>query len=352
MLAPSVDIPLQSQRLLTELESSHTRLHVTPEDNPAMAYELSVPRGWTYSREFGPVVHGLFETRALGFVVSNPAPGAPLIAITVTQVPFEIPIDTWARLTLAAEGFQILAADWRPGPRGLFFDVTAWRERGASVELRRTTVRVDGSRVLSVNCVCAREHWDAAKETFWLAHLTFKLVSRSGQTRMEPWSKAVSRGLVFVFAYPRSWSAEPLPVVSEHVSGVDVRLTDAEQNKLLAYLQIRAARSPARLPSLPELEAQAAARLQRSGVTELGPREPINVTDDPRAAAVDGWLGGSVGSGELSGAETTVRLGWVDHAGRLLSFVALSPPLARAPLTALRAQRAFEIARASLQLGS
>jgi hypothetical protein len=169
---------------------------------------------------------------------------------------------------------------------------------------------------------------------------------------MEPWSKAVSRGLVFVFAYPRSWSAEPLPVVSEHVSGVDVRLADAEQNKLLAYLQIRAARSPAHLPSLAELEAKAAARLARSGVTSLGPREPVDAADDPLATAVDGWLGGSIGNGELAGAETTVRLGWLDHAGRLLSFVTLSPPLARAPLTALRAQRAFEIARSSLQLGS
>jgi hypothetical protein len=352
MLAPSVDIPLQSQRLLTGLDETHTRLHVTPQDSPALAYELTVPRAWAYSREFGPVVHGLFETRALGFIVADPAPGAPVIAITVTQVPFEIPIDTWAKLTLGSEGFQIIAAEWRPGPRGLFFDVTAWRERGSSLELRRTSVRVDGSRVLSVNCVCALEHWDAAKNTFWLAHLSFKLVSGSGQTRMEPWSKAVSRGLVFVFAYPRSWSAEPVPMVSEHVSGVDVRLADAEQNRLLAYLQIRAARTPSRMPELAELEAKAAARLERSGITQLGAREAMDATTDPRSAAVDGWLGGSIGSGDLAGAETTVRLGWLEHSGRLLSFVALSPPLSLAPLSALRAQRTFEIARASLQLGS
>jgi hypothetical protein len=77
--------------------------------------------------------------------------------VTATAIPFEIPIDVFARLTLAAEGWTVVAGKWFPGPRSLFFDVTATRVVGGVTQVRRTSLRAVGGNVVAVHTLSARE---------------------------------------------------------------------------------------------------------------------------------------------------------------------------------------------------
>ena len=351
MAAPALDIPIAAPNVLRTMEQTHVCLELTPGDDPRLAYNLAIPRQWGYSAEFGPVAHGLLRVQGIGFFAGSTEPHAPVIAVTQTPVPFEVPIDAWARQSFSAEGWQILRAQWFPGPNGLFYDVTAERTTSGVHEVRRSSLRNLGSDIISVNCFCAREWWEGAKEIFWTAHATFKLLAPP-HTRMEAWAEApVDREPRFAVAYPLSWSAEEAEGSEPDISGLHLRLADAKNETLLAYVQTKLRkRAPGAAPDLDALRASAAAQLQRGGVRITAPLEPLPEDEDPRAIAVKGWLGGFEGEGQLGSAIVRLRVGFVDREGHDATFVMISPRLADDPLTALRAQRAFEIARATFTL--
>jgi hypothetical protein len=347
----AIDIPIKAPTVLATLEQTHVVLELTPEHAPRLAYNLAVPREWGYSSEFGPVAHGLLHAQGIGFIAGSMDPHAPVIAVTSTPVPFEVPIDAWARQSFAAEGWQILRGQWFPGPSGLFYDVTATRIVNDVHELRRSSLRNLGSDIVTVNCFCGRDGWEGAKEIFWVAHVTFKLLAER-QTRMEAWAEAAtSRGPRFVVEYPLSWWEEEAEGEDPNISGIHLRLVDAKQETLLAYVQAKLAeRAPGAPADLDRLQASATAHLARAGVSLAGPLRPLSEDDDPRALAVKGWLGGFQGEGQLGTSEVRLRVGCVDRDGHDASFLMISPLLLDDPLTALRAQRAFEIARATFAL--
>jgi len=132
--AIALDIPVTAPRVTATLEQTHVTFQATPSANPLFAYRLAIPKAWAYSAAFGPVPDGPFATQGLGFMTGSARPGAPVVAVTVTPLPFEIPVDTWARLSLAAEGWTIVAARWFPGAKGLFFDITGTRTKSKAVE--------------------------------------------------------------------------------------------------------------------------------------------------------------------------------------------------------------------------
>jgi hypothetical protein len=278
-------------------------------------------------------------------------PHAPVIAITSTPVPFEVPIDALAQQSFAAEGWQIVRARWFPGPAGLFYDVTATRIVNDVPEVRRSSLRNLGSDIITVNCFCGRDWWEGAKEIFWVAHMTFELLA-TRQTRMEAWAEAATnRGPRFAVEYPLSWWEEEAEGDDPNISGIHLRLVDAKQETLLAYVQAKLAqRAAGASANLDQLQASATSALARAGVEIGGALRPLSEDDDPRAAAVKGWLGGFQGEGKLGTSEVRLRIGFVDRDGHDASFLMISPLLLDDPLTALRAQRAFEIARSTFAI--
>jgi hypothetical protein len=230
--------------------------------------------------------------------------------------------------------------------------VTGTRVVGAATEVRRTTVRVDGSNIVCVNCLSSREQWDTFKEVFWAAHGTFELLGGTGTTRMEPWLATAASDPEFEAAYPFSWSAEPVPSPPPGVSAVDIRLTDGTRETLLAYLQIKVRRRAAgrEPPKVERLVTKMIPAFIQFGFQSTGGMRPVTEAEDPRAAAIEGWLGGVTGDGRLGDAEVTVRIGFVNRADSVASFLLLSPKREDDTLVALRAQRAFEIGRATLRI--
>ena len=347
-----LDIPFTAPEVLAHMEETHVRFKATPEHNPQFVYSLALPKGWAYSREFGPVTGDPFMPQGLGFFTGSFQPDAAVVAVTVTPMLFEIPIDTWIRTSFEAEGWQVLSATWFPGALGLFFDIVGTRVLNDVPEVRRTSVRVEGGNILAVNCLCGRKNWDAAKEIFWTAHLTFKLERGTGMTRMEPWVPVRSgHPPAFEMAHPVSWTAEPVESPPEDVSAVDVRLLDVKGEVLLAYLQARAERRAegAAVPPVEARLADAMDRLKKAGfeVTSL-PRR-LTEDEDPRAAAVDGWLGGFVGQGRMGTSDVVTRVGFIDRDGVAVTFSSMSPVPSDDPLAALRAERAFQIARSTFR---
>lgn len=347
----ALDIPITAPTVLATMERTHVVLELTPEHDPRLAYSLAIPKEWGYSSEFGPVAHGLLHAQGIGFAAGSMDPHAPVIAITSTPVPFEVPIDAWARQSFAAEGWQLARGQWFPGPSGLFYDLTATRIVNDVQEVRRSSLRNLGSDIITVNCFCGRDGWEEAKEIFWTAHVTFKLLA-ARQTRMEAWAEAeTSRGPRFTVAYPLSWWEEEAEGEDPSVSGIHLRLADAKQETLLAYVQAKLAKRASGAPAdLDRLQASASSHLARAGVALGGPLRPLPEEEDPRALGVKGWLGGFQGEGQLGTSEVRLRIGIVDRDGHDASFLMISPLLLDDPLTALRAQRAFEIARATFTL--
>jgi hypothetical protein len=354
---PALDIPYAAPTLSPIIEQTFANLQVTPNDDPALAYRIGVPAQWALSRHFGPVVEELLIPEGIGFFAGSAEPGAPVVAVTLTRFPFEMPVHAWVRRSLAEQGYSVVAARYFPGPNSVFFDATAIRGSEDLEEVLRTTAHVDGGRVFSVNTLCARRHWDAAKEIFWIAHVSFKLLKGTGVPKLEAQKYFYAADPEFRLAYPFSWSAEAVKSDWQGVSAVDLRLLDGAGKVVLGYVQVKALRDSSESARLPvaALRDDCLAKLRKSlGYAPSVPFEPLTEQDDPRAEAVDGWLGGFAGEEKINenGADSdvAVRLGFIRRGGSTFSLIALSAPLRDDTLAAYRTQRTFEIARDTLEV--
>ena len=86
-----LDIPYAAPTLGDVIEKVFANLQITPNDDPALVYRLGVPAQWAFSRHLGPVVEELLLPEGLGFFAGSPEPGSPVVAVTVTRFPFEMP---------------------------------------------------------------------------------------------------------------------------------------------------------------------------------------------------------------------------------------------------------------------
>jgi hypothetical protein len=183
--------------------------------------------------------------------------------------------------------------------------------------------------------------------------VTFALLGGKGETRMEAWLRGSAKSPDFATAYPMSWESDEAEFDSNALSGLHLRLTDDAQEHLLAYMLIRAQRQkPDDVATLDALLAKTIVTMQQSGLKLEGELRRLPDEEDPRASGVEGWLGGFVGAGHLADGAILVRVGFVKRDDVVFTQVLYSPKLADDTLSALRAQRAFEIARSKLQLSS
>jgi hypothetical protein len=351
----ALDIPYAAPALSDTIEKTFANLQVTPNDDAALAYRLGVPAQWAGSRQVDSVVEKPLVPRGIGTFTGSAQPGAPAVAVTLTRFPFEVPVDAWVRHSLAQQGYTLVAGRYFPGPNSLFFDATATRGSGNQEEVLRTTAHADGGRVFSVNTTSSRSQWDEVKETFWVAHVSFKLLNGSGSSQLEARKQAYAEHPDFRISYPSSWTAEAVKSASRKVSALDVRLLDAAGKVVLGYVQVRAREDSVQSQELPvaALRDDCLAKLRKSfGYVPSRPFEALTEQDDPRGEAVDGWLGGFAGEERVreNGADTdvAVRLGFIRRGGSTFSLIALSAPVRDDTLAAFRTQRAFEIARDSL----
>lgn len=348
-----LDIPYEAPHVLKDIHSTHARFQVEPAHDPTLAFDLALPRAWGQSAQFGPVADGVLQERGLCFFTASLERGAPIVAVTATPVPFELAIDAWLRSAFAREGWRVVSGRWFAGPNGLFYDLTGLRTRGDQVFVRRSSARADGARIICVNSMCSRERWDTIKEDFWTAHATFALATPSGGSQMEPWLRARTRGLMFETAYPLSWSSELAEPATQDNSGIHIRLADPAQDKLFAYILVRAQRRPHfETESLATWLDDALGMLGRSGLEQTsGPRR-LGEDEDPRSIGVDGWRGGYTGEGRVAEADLVWRLGFVERNGIVFTIALYAPRESDDLLSALRGRRAFEIARGGIELVS
>jgi len=347
----ALDIPYKAPSISANLTETHVRAEVEPND-PKLTFDLLVPKTWAISSELGPVQHMLFHAAGLGFFTAAAEAGAPVIAVTAAPCPFEVPLDTWALLSLAHEGWTVVASQWFPGPNGLFFELTATRTIDEVEHVRRTSVRTGQGAIIAVNCMCARRHWDAVKETFWVAHVTFALIQKA-EPNLEHWLRARTEQPAFSTVHPASWEAEPAHADGDQRSGLHLRLIDAKGETLLAYLVVKAEKNPFPEPlPLSELWNDARRMLEASGVAITSSPTHTTTHDDVRALAVPGWLGGYLADAHLGSADISLRVGFVVRGPVIFTLAVCSPKLQDDALVALRAQRAFEIVRAGLETPS
>ena len=125
---------------------------------------------------------------------------------------------------------------------------------------------------------------------------------------------------------------------------------------MLAYVQVKVEllAHGAPIASLEQLRDKSLEKLKGIGFVAGGPLSRLTEDDDPRSMVVAGWLGGFVGNGRTSGStgsgDATARVGFVRRDSYLATFLVLSPTVHDDTMVALRAQRAFEIARATLRV--
>lgn len=347
MTETPLDIPIKAPHVEASLAQTHIRAAITPTNHPLLAYDLLVPKDWAFSSEFGPVTQMLLQPEGLGFFVGGADPHAPVIAVTATPCPFEVPPDAWIREALHAEGWTTVKERWFPGSNGLFFDITGTRSVDDVELVRRTSVRVDSGRLLAVNTMCGRSYWDAVKESFWAAHATFALENPQNNPCLENWLRTSAQQPEFQVSHPASWvpeRAEP----SADSSGLHLRLTDPDETVLLGYLLVRAERVHAE-PTVAKLVAQTAAMMARSGVALIGSAHPVPIEQDPRAEAVEGWMAGFRQAGKLGDSEIDVRFDFIERPNRIFTLLGFGPKRSDDVLTSLRVQRAYEIARATVK---
>jgi hypothetical protein len=152
----------------------------------------------------------------------------------------------------------------------------------------------------------------------------------------------------FRFGYPESWVAEPVRLKQADVSDVHVRLTAG--SNVRAALFVRARRYRAAPPAIETLENELGELAAESGAKLTALPKQLASAEDPRAQAVQGWLGTYSADARLDNAEMTARLSLVRRGKITFSLLLVAPTLSEDILVALRAQRALEIVRASLDV--
>lgn len=344
-----LDVPMMAPRLVATLEQTHVRARFAPADDPSLACQVLLPKDWAFSKA-SPAAPGADGAVALGSAAGPSAGGSPTITVSATKPGFELPIDAWLRASFAQGGYAIVSAKWFPSASGLFFDVTGTRVHDGAEEVRRSSVRADGGHVFTVTCLAPRAHWDEVKETCWVAHDGLILEKKTGDTRLETWLTARGKQPDFRMAYPAGWEVTKVAPPRAKSSVVEVRL-GKEGPPAPARLQVTVEPLSGG-PSIAPLERLREATLDRAkalGFVPDGPLERLTDATDPRAAAVAGWLGGFAGKGQLGAAQAVVRMGFIRHDMRLTTFLAVAPSPPGDPVVAWRAQRAFEIARATVE---
>jgi hypothetical protein len=343
-----LDVPMMAPRLVATLEQTHVRARFAPDAAPDVACQVVLPKDWAFAKPSSAGA-GPDGAVALGSATGPSAWGAPTIAVSATKPGVEIPIDTWLRASFAQGGYAIVSAKWFPSPSGLFFDVTGTRVHDGTEEVRRSSVRADGGHVFTVTCLVPRAHWDEVKDICWVAHDGLILEKKTGDTRLETWLTAQGKKPDFRMAYPAGWELTKVAPPRAKSSVVEVRL-GKEGQPAPARLQVTVEPLSAG-PSIAPLERLREATLDRAkalGFVPDGPLERLTETTDPRAVAVAGWLGGFAGKGQLGSSEAVLRMGFIRHDMRLTTFLAIAPRPPGDPTVAWRAQRAFEIARATV----
>ncbi|MET0388329.1 MAG: hypothetical protein ABW321_20325 [Polyangiales bacterium] len=341
----NIDVP-QALPSFDKLEQTHVRAEVESHDDASQSFDTVVPKHWKQQNTPGNVKQALFPAR----ILATFAPGdGPVVTVTVTAIPASIPLDVWARLTFVEERYTIVASRWVPGPYGLFFDITGQRrESGNGLDIvRRATLHLDGPRIFMVNTIAPRAVWDTYKQDFWRAHVGFELSHPKGTTA-EPVREVYSKSPAFRLQYPGSWSAEAPEPLNKDLSGMHLRLLAADGKDLDAYMVVRASRAAER-PLNDEVLA-ARRMLEKSSVKLTGEAQPIAAIEDPRAEFVKGYRGGFTLPAQLAGNDIEVRLSLIRRDGIDFTFALCSPRVTTHPLPALRALRAFEIARDTLEL--
>jgi hypothetical protein len=134
---PALDIPYAAPTLSDAIEKTFANLQVTPNDDAALAYRVGVPAKWAGSKKLDAVVEKPLVPRSIGVFTGSAEPGGPVIAVTLTRFPFEVPVDAWVRHSLAQQGYTLVAGRYFPGPNSLFFDATATRGSGDQEEHHR-----------------------------------------------------------------------------------------------------------------------------------------------------------------------------------------------------------------------
>jgi hypothetical protein len=120
---------------------------------------------------------------------------------------------------------------------------------------------------------------------------------------------------------------------------------------LLGYLQIQA-----QVPAAGGSHAfegqldRALEKIRRQDILPIETPRRLSDDEDPRALTVPGWLGTFVAGVQTpDGGSAQLRLGFLDQPDAQFQIIGISPPLEDDPIAALRGQRAFEIARQTLQ---
>jgi len=183
-----------------------------------------------------------------------------------------------------------------------------------------------------------------------VAHDGLTIEKKTGDSRLETWLTAGGKRPDFRMARPASWEVTPAAPPRTDSALVELRLAKVGPTPP-ARLQVTVeplSAGPSGAP-LERLRDAALERARALGFVPDGVLSRLTEDDDPRALAVAGWLGGFAGKGRLASFDATVRMGFIRHDGRLATFLAVAPAPPADPLVPLRAQRAFEIARATLE---
>ena len=347
-LTAKIDIPNKAPDVLANMAQTHANVDVESDEDPSLNFNLALPKSWVQRKAPASFRQALFPARALATFAPEPKNGgAVAVVAAVAPITHEIPLDVWSRATFEQEGYQIVDAHWFPGPNGLFFDITGRRTEPNGEIVRRSSVRQDGARLFLLNAISPIDQWDEVKGNIWAAHVTFELLNARGGT-VEERRTIIARDPAFRVEYPESWEGEVGKSRDRGVSGVHLRLPTPDNTDLAAYLFVRAAAAAdGGVDALVERTIQIAAK---SGVSAQA--KPVRLSDeeDPRSIAVEGWLGGYSVPARMGTADIILKVGFVRREGLDFTFLLCSPQPSADLLSALRAQRALEIARASLEL--
>lgn len=336
------DLPTAAPALMPALSRTHDLVRFTPDGNPALEFEVVIPKGWAIVRRMGPVPEGFAQPRPIGHFRAGLAPESASVTVTVTSLPIEVNLEDWTQFILADQGWRVFASRWRQTPGGAVADVGAIRGADAEREVMRTMTLANNGRVFMVSGLAREGVWNRWKYELLVACASFKLLRPSSSDSLEALVEWEGGSPRFGVTFPASWQAEEKRSERVGKSAVDLRLT--MEDKLLSYLRVKATDLALHHTSVDARLEEAVRELVTSGFSPTAPRDwPV---PDALGALIVGYDGTAVVPGRMWDQDVEARIGLRSVGGGGFTTTLIAPSRGSNILLWMRGKRAFEIVRA------
>ncbi len=357
------DFPLVDTINKQAVELTHQRMQIVPAGRPDLAFEITLPKSWANDPSATAPAGDGADWTVLAAMAEKPAPNPPsaepatiaftLVTVMWRKLKFEVPLNEWAAMQIAALQVQMHSMKMWGDGRGPVIDVggsahgTLQRLEGGEPRsgipvVLRAMLRCDAQDAFMVWGMSTPQDYPKVAGDLLIAGAYFALTRPVSPTGPEPLQRAAIVEPAVELLHPASWAFRPvnLPAPVPGKGGLDLLLI--EDDALRGYVRVKAIDQ--RITQAKSMDAlkQDATEEMASASVQLD--KPWADDPDPILHNIPNLTAAFITTGTLAGNPSELHFGVVNRPPLLLCVTALAVPATVNAIACMRTRRAYGLA--------